>query len=185
MVRLNCEAVVDLCGRSRRRWSAAAAAILNVASTAAFQPLQASPHTPRARRWYCPSPKPSTGARALGVTVTVLCPGPVRTEFAAVAGIDADRRRHPRLCLTTPDKVAEAAIRGFEATIGSSFPGDQQHRRRRLGGLRRGSCGLRGTGLSAGAGIGALAGPRRSCVATAGSGRVRSGGAPARERYPA
>lgn len=46
-----------------------------------------------------------------GVRVTVLCPGPVPTEFAARAGLKAGRK--PGLLSQPADRVAEAGFRGL------------------------------------------------------------------------
>jgi uncharacterized protein len=116
MVRLNVEAVAALCGRfvpdMVRRGRGA---VLNVASTAAFQPL------PR-QATYC-----ATKAFVLaytdalhadlhgtGVTAAALCPGPVKTEFPEVAGIDAAAEGLPDVFWTDPDFVAEQGVRGLE-----------------------------------------------------------------------
>jgi short-subunit dehydrogenase len=47
----------------------------------------------------------------LGVRVTVLCPGPVKTEFQMRAGLDA--RKPPPLLGRTADQVAQAGYDGF------------------------------------------------------------------------
>lgn len=89
MVRLNVEAVDHLCGLvvpgmvERGR-----GAILNVASTASYQPLpgQAGYSASKAYvRTFSTALAGEVGPR--GVTVTALCPGPVRTEFADVSGL--------------------------------------------------------------------------------------------------
>jgi uncharacterized protein len=48
-------------------------------------------------------------AKSSGVTVTALCPGPVATEFAEVAGMQRSRLFR----LMTPMSAAEAARVGF------------------------------------------------------------------------
>ncbi len=90
MVRLNVEAVVDLCGRyvpelvRRGR-----GAVLNVASTAAFQPL------PRQATYAASKAFVLAFTDALhedladtGVTATTLSAGAGKTEFMTTAGID-------------------------------------------------------------------------------------------------
>ena len=88
MVDLNCGALTDLCravlpGMIDRR----SGAILNVASTAAFQagPGMAVYFATKA---YVLSLSEALHeeARRFGVHVTALCPGPTRTEFGEVAG---------------------------------------------------------------------------------------------------
>ncbi len=49
--------------------------------------------------------------KARGVRVTVLCPGPVPTEFAKVAGVTGERA--PGLLTKTAEEVAEAGYRGL------------------------------------------------------------------------
>ncbi|HET6576603.1 MAG TPA: SDR family oxidoreductase [Fimbriiglobus sp.] len=93
MVRVNVLALTELCrlfipgmvARGRGR-------VLNVASTAAFQPgpLMAGYYATKA---YVLSLSEALAheLRGTGVTVTCLCPGPTRTEFAAVAAMDGSK----------------------------------------------------------------------------------------------
>ena len=88
MVDLNCGALTDLCRAilpqmTERR----SGSILNVASTAAFQP------GPGMAAYYATkafvlslSEALHEEAKPYGVKVTALCPGPTRTEFGDVAG---------------------------------------------------------------------------------------------------
>jgi len=125
MLRLNCEAVVDLCARyAPAMVERGRGAILNVASTAAFQPL--------------PGQSTYAASKALvlslteamhqelgckGVTVTALCPGPVRTEFAQVAGIAKLEASTPSFLWAPAESVAEAGVRGLEAGRRIVIPG--------------------------------------------------------------
>jgi uncharacterized protein len=125
LVRLNCEAVVDLCGRyAPQMIRRGRGAILNVASTAAFQPVpgQSTYAASKAMVLSFTEALHQELARS-GVAVTALCPGPVRTEFAAVAGIDGIDDATPDFIWTTPDKVAEAAIGGLEGNDRVVIPG--------------------------------------------------------------
>ena len=120
MVRVNVEAVVDLCGRHvpemvRR----GRGAVLNVASAAAFQPL------PRQATYAASKAFVLAFTDALhaelagsGVTATTLCPGPVRTEFISTAGLDWDNL--PRFLWTDSTLVAEEGVRGLERVVASS-----------------------------------------------------------------
>jgi len=88
MVRTDVEAVVDLCtlflpGMVER----GRGAVLNVASTAAFQPIPGQAGY-AASKAFVLSYSYAIGSelRGHGVTVTALCPGPVRTEFIERAG---------------------------------------------------------------------------------------------------
>jgi hypothetical protein len=58
----------------------------------------------------------------LGIKVTVLCPGPVPTEFAARAGI-SDRSMAPSLLTKSADYVAEAGYRGLMEGRRTIVPG--------------------------------------------------------------
>src|ERR1700730_10268874 len=89
MIRTNVEAVVDLCtlfvaGMVTRHRGA----VLNTASTAAFQPLPGQAGY-GASKAVVLSYTRALGAelRGSGITVTTLCPGPVETGFAESAGM--------------------------------------------------------------------------------------------------
>jgi hypothetical protein len=56
-----------------------------------------------------------------GVRVTVLCPGPVATEFQARAGVSV--KAPPWLLGQTAEQVAEAGYRGFMAGKRLVIPG--------------------------------------------------------------
>lgn len=81
-------------------------ALLNVASTGAFQP---GPYTAAyfASKAYVLSYTRAVRREAPGVTVSVLCPGSTRTRFFARAGV-----RTPRGAMTA-EAVARAAFRGL------------------------------------------------------------------------
>jgi short-subunit dehydrogenase len=116
MVRLNCAAVVDLCARfAPGMASRGRGAILNVASTAAFQPI------PRQAAYAASKAFVLSFSEALhqelrgdGVTVTALCPGPVKTEFMEAAGMGGISDRTPSFVWEEADKVAEQAVNALE-----------------------------------------------------------------------
>ena len=56
-----------------------------------------------------------------GIKVCVLCPGPVPTEFAAVAGVKEERR--PGLLTRSAEEVAAAGYRGLMANKRTVVPG--------------------------------------------------------------
>ena len=60
------------------------------------------------------------GSRAGTLTV---CPGPVKTEFADVAGIGGAEDRTPDFVWTAPEQVARAAIEGAEKNKRVVVPG--------------------------------------------------------------
>jgi short-subunit dehydrogenase len=114
LVRLTHAALQGMVARGR-------GGIINVASMAGFQPI---PHnaTYAATKAYVLhfSEAVHEEVRASGVTVTAVCPGPVRTEFQEVAGIDADRFPTPWTEVDTVIDVAMNAMRGGRAY---SIPG--------------------------------------------------------------
>jgi hypothetical protein len=115
MVRTNVEAVVDFCalfipGMAERR----SGGVLNVASTASFQPLPMQAGY-AATKAFVLSFTESLHAElgGTGVTVTALCPGPVKTEFVDVAEIPgADAM--PEVFWSSAEEVANAGIKGLE-----------------------------------------------------------------------
>jgi short-subunit dehydrogenase len=118
MIRTDVEAVVDLCSLflpdmvQRGR-----GAVLNVASTAAFQPVPGQAGYGASKAFVLSySYAIRAELRGTGVTVTTLCPGPVRTEFAETAGFtDAEMQSSvPRLMWQSSAQVARAAIEGLD-----------------------------------------------------------------------
>jgi len=116
MVELNCVALLDLQARflpamvERRR-----GAVINLASTAAFQPLPGTA-TYAATKAFVLSLGEATSAelRGTGVTLTTVCPGPVKTEFAQVAGVGPAEEQLPGIFWTPPDQVAREAVEGAD-----------------------------------------------------------------------
>jgi short-subunit dehydrogenase len=116
MIRLNVEALVDLEARflpgmvERGR-----GAVINLASTASFQPIPDNA-TYAATKAFVLSHGEAIHEelRGTGVTLTTVCPGPVKTEFAEVAGIGGAEARTPEFVWLTPEQVAEAAVEGAE-----------------------------------------------------------------------
>jgi len=104
--------------------------ILNVASTAAFQP---GPYmaTYYASKAYVLSFSEALGAEleGKGVSVTALCPGPTATEFQRRAGLEG--ARIAMLGMMDSETVAEAGYRAMRAGRRLAIPG----LRNRLGAL--------------------------------------------------
>src|SRR3954447_2185986 len=116
MVRLNVEAVVDLTSRfltpmvERGRGS-----VMNIASLGAFQPLPGSAVYGASKAFVLSfSEAIRTELRGSGVSVTAVCPGPVRTEFMAVAEFPGVEDRTPGIVWTSADDVARQAVEGAE-----------------------------------------------------------------------
>ena len=104
-------------------------AILNVASTAAMQPMPYSAGYSAAKAYVL------TFSEALhqelagrGVTVTALCPGPVETDFWQiadwqVASGQSFERAIPRPALITAEQAAKAGVQGLESGSRVIVPG--------------------------------------------------------------
>ena len=127
MIRTDVEAVVHLCslflpGMVER----GRGAVLNVASTAAFQPLPGQAGYGGSKAFVL-SYSQATRAelKGSGVTMTVLCPGPVETEFADVAGFTGEQTSNalPKFMWLSAADVAEAAIEGLDKGRAVVIPG--------------------------------------------------------------
>jgi short-subunit dehydrogenase len=114
MVRVNCEAVVDMTSLfltgmvERGRGS-----VINIASTAAFQPLPGSAVYAASKAFVLSfSEAVRTELRGSGVSVTAVCPGPVKTEFMEVAGFGGVEDRTPSAAWMSAEDLARHAVDG-------------------------------------------------------------------------
>lgn len=116
MVRLNVEAVVDLTSRFVAPMAARGrGSVINIASLGAFQPLPGSAVYGASKAFVLSfSEAIRTELRGSGVSVTAVCPGPVRTEFMAVAEFPGVEDRTPGIVWTSADDVARQAVEGAE-----------------------------------------------------------------------
>lgn len=124
MIDLNVGALTDLCravapAMIKRK----SGGIINVASTAAFQP------GPRMAVYYATKAFVLSFTEALheelkpsGISVTCLCPGPTRTEFGAVAGVSGDNGLFERVAMDAPEVVA-AGLDGLDKNKAVVVPG--------------------------------------------------------------
>jgi short-subunit dehydrogenase len=127
MIRTDVEAVVHLCslfvpGMAER----GRGAVLNVASTAAFQPLPGQAGYSASKAFVLAySQAMRAELRGKGVSVTVLCPGPVETGFAEVAGLTDEEAQGslPKIMWVPAAKVAEAAVDGVDKGKAVVIPG--------------------------------------------------------------
>jgi short-subunit dehydrogenase len=129
MVALNCDAVVDLSARFLPRMVAnGAGAVINIASTAAFQPL-AGTATYAATKAFVLSFSEAVHSelKGTGVTVTAVCPGPVRTEFAEQAGIGGAEEKTPGLIWMSAEDLAAEAVKATEQGKRAVVPGLLNH----------------------------------------------------------
>ena len=127
MIRTDVEAVAHLCslvlpGMVER----GSGALLNVASTAAFQPMPGQAGYGASKAFVLSYSRALRAElRGTGVTVTVLCPGPVRTEFAETAGFEAAEAEGalPRFMWVEAAEVARAAVEGLDHDRAQVVPG--------------------------------------------------------------
>jgi short-subunit dehydrogenase len=125
MVRINVEAVVDLTSRflpgmvERGR-----GAVINVASVAAFQPMPGSATYAASKAFVLSfSEAIRTEQRGSGVSVTAVCPGPVKTEFTDVAGMSGVEDDTPDLLWMTAEEIAREAVQGADRDKRVVVPG--------------------------------------------------------------
>ena len=127
LIEVDVAAVVDLCSRllpgmvERKR-----GAVLNVASTAAFQPLPGQAAYGAAKAFVLSYTHSLRGElRGTGVTATALCPGPVDTGFGEAAGFSKEEAESalPRVMWVPADQVAQAGIDGLAAGKAVVIPG--------------------------------------------------------------
>ena len=127
LVRTNVEAVVDLCDLfilgmlTRHR-----GAVLNTASTAAFQPLPGQASYGASKAFVLSYGRAlAAELRGSGVSVTTLCPGPVETGFAEAAGMTDEEAAEslPKVMWVPASDVARAAIEALAAGRTVVIPG--------------------------------------------------------------
>lgn len=127
MVRVDVEAVVELCSRvvpgmaERGR-----GAVLNVASTAAFQPLPGQAGYGGSKAFVLSYTQAMAAElKGSGVTATTLCPGPVKTGFGEAAGFsDEDAEAAlPSFMWESAEAVAKAAVDGMDKGRTVVIPG--------------------------------------------------------------
>ena len=127
MVRTNVEAVVDLCSTFVPGMVArGAGAVLNVASTAAFQPIPGQAGYAASKAFVLSYTRAlAQELRGTGVSATALCPGPVETEFAEAAGLGDEQAGDalPRFMWVSASDVAAAAVEGLEKGRAVVIPG--------------------------------------------------------------
>jgi uncharacterized protein len=116
MVRTNVEAVVHLSGEYVPGMiERGEGAVLNVASTAAFQPLPRQSTYSASKAFVLAFTEAlSSDLKDTGVTATALCPGPVKTEFTDQhEGFDAAAST-PDFVWMSAEDCARAAVKGLE-----------------------------------------------------------------------
>lgn len=127
MVEVDVVAVIDLCSRLLPAMvERGSGAILNVASTAAFQPLPGQAGYGASKAFVLSYSRALAGElRKSGVNVTALCPGPVETGFGEAAGIsheDAEASL-PKFMWEPADAVARCGVDALAAGRTVAIPG--------------------------------------------------------------
>jgi hypothetical protein len=90
-------------------------AILNLASLIAFQPVPYQATYGATKAFVLQFTEAvHTELSGTGVTITALCPGPVRTEFGAAGGFGGADERIPGFFWLAPEDVARAGVEGLE-----------------------------------------------------------------------
>jgi short-subunit dehydrogenase len=126
-VRVNVEAVVELTTRAVQQMvPRGRGAILNVGSTAAYHPFPGQIGYAASKAFVMSYTEGLRGELAgTGVTVALLSPGPVRTEFLKTAGMDertfADA--FPKFLWKPSREVARTAVDALDGDKGSVIPG--------------------------------------------------------------
>ena len=125
MIEVDVVAVADLCSRflpgmvDRGR-----GAVLNAASTAAFQPLPGQAAYAASKAFVLSYTQSLAGElHRTGVTATALCPGPVETGFADVAGFENFESALPRVMYESVESVAKTAVDGMARGRLVAIPG--------------------------------------------------------------
>lgn len=127
MLEVDVVAVVDLCTRflpamvERRR-----GAVLNVASTGAFQPLPGQAGYGASKAFVLSYTRSLGGElRGTGVVATTLCPGPVHTGFGEVAGISNEDAESalPSFMWESVEAVAKCGVDALDAGHAVAIPG--------------------------------------------------------------
>jgi short-subunit dehydrogenase len=127
LVEVDVKAVVDLCSRFLPGMvQRGSGAVLNVASTAAFQPLPGQAAYGAAKAFVLSYTRSLAGElKGTGVTPTVLCPGPVDTGFGAAAGFSKEEADDalPRIMWLPAAEVARQAVAGMDKGTLVVIPG--------------------------------------------------------------
>jgi short-subunit dehydrogenase len=124
MIKVNIEALVDLTtkwlpGMTQR----GRGAVINVASTAAFQPIPVQAVYAATKAFVLSfSEGTSAELKGTGVTMTALCPGPVATEFTEAGGFKKESPG-PSWIWSSAEDVAKAGIEGADKGRRVVIPG--------------------------------------------------------------
>ena len=86
-------------------------AVINIASTAAFQPLPGAATYGATKAFVLSlSEAVHEELKGTGVTLTAVCPGPVKTEFTEAAGLKGADEQVPGVLWMSAESVAKQAV---------------------------------------------------------------------------
>ena len=124
------EAVVDLMARYLPEMkSRGRGAIINLASTAGFQPLPFNAGYSAAKSYVLVlSEAVHAEVEDDGVTVTAVCPGPVPSGFQEASDADYFAQKLPKFTFVEPERVARDGLRAAASGHISVIPGGPQVR---------------------------------------------------------
>ncbi|WP_186628086.1 SDR family oxidoreductase [Rhodococcus sp. BP22] len=127
MIEVDVAAVADLCSRFLPGMTARGrGAVLNVASTAAFQPVPGQAGYGACKAFVLSYTQSLSGElHGTGVTATALCPGPVDTGFGETAGFSKEDAEAalPSVMWISPEDVAKTAVDGMAKGQMVAIPG--------------------------------------------------------------
>jgi short-subunit dehydrogenase len=128
-VRVNVEAVVDLMHRYLPSMvEHGRGAVINIASIGGFQPLPYSAGYGASKAYVLLlSEAVHEEVKRAGVTVTAVCPGPVRTDFHRVHGAEFTKR-YPKAAWISAEQVAADALAAADRGRRSVVPGGRLHK---------------------------------------------------------
>ena len=125
MVSVNVSAVLDLSSRylppmvERGRGT-----VINIASVAAFQPMPGNATYAATKAFVLSfSEAVHDELKGTGVTLTAVCPGPIRTEFMEAAEIPEAERQTPGFIWMTAEELAHDAVEAAEKGKRAVVPG--------------------------------------------------------------
>src|SRR5215216_765377 len=112
MVELNCVALLDLQAVYLPQMvERGRGAVINIASTAAFQPLPGSATYGATKAFVLSlSEAVHEELKGSGVTLTAVCPGPVKTESTEAAGLKGADEQVPGMLWMSAESVAKQAV---------------------------------------------------------------------------
>jgi short-subunit dehydrogenase len=125
MAKLNCVALVDLTGAFLPGMvERGEGAVLQLGSLAGYQPSPWNATYSGTKAFVQSFTESVAGElHGTGVSMTVLCPGPVSTEFAAEAGVQDQEASLPGFLKQGPREVAQAGVDGMVRGKRVVFPG--------------------------------------------------------------